>query len=179
VTLTFLARYPDDSVQKVTWPTDAQLRRRLEMAIEQGDGYAADLCRRMLGVRGVSVPVPLDVPASEPPLTPARAPEHKARKTDPATAKAAAAAIAPHITPQQARLLDAFKATPEGLTAAAASEAADVFYPSASTRITELEGKGLLVRTGETRSTPNGRQADVLTLAPSALAAAGQTVAAA
>lgn len=48
-----------------------------------------------------------------------------------------------------------------------------VFYPTASTRVTELERDGMLKRTGRTRRTSQGREADVLVLTKAAEDAVG------
>lgn len=165
----YLVDWTEESApRRIEWPTDDALRRQLEIAEAQGDTRAADLNRRRLAARGV--PVTRAVPVSPPP-------EKKARATDPDTSRRAAAAAAPRAGTCKARLLDAFHAAPDGLTYDQAASAADVVGVTASTRLTELVRDGLLERTGQTRPTSNGRDADVLKLSGSAFEAAGRTVA--
>lgn len=128
-------------------------------------------------------PTPAAHPSSGHESTPAptRAPEHgpRARNADPATAKAAAASAGIRAGTSKAKLLAAFRAHPEGLTAQAASELAGVPYQTASKRVHELRDEDrLLERAGFTRATAFGRQADVLVIAADATEAIGKSVAA-
>jgi hypothetical protein len=130
-------------------------------AVESPQGHLIEEDSRVPTSAGSSS-LPVD---PEPGSAATRLPERKARATDPATSAAAAVAAAPRAGTCKAKLMEAFRAHPQGLTAHAASETSGVTYVTASTRLTELVRDGFLERTGRTRPTANGRDADVLVLA--------------
>lgn len=92
------------------------------------------------------------------------APAHtKSRAADPVTAKTAARLAVVRQGSQRYRLLAALeRAGVSGLTAEQCAEQTGIAYVSSSTRLTELVRGGLVERTGHTRPTSSGTQADVL-----------------
>lgn len=86
-----------------------------------------------------------------------------ARRTDPWTSHAAADSMITPAKGMQAKLLEAYRESPNGLTDEEAAAAAGL-PPGAWKRCSELRSKGLITWTGTTRVASSGRHAQVCVL---------------
>ncbi len=87
-------------------------------------------------------------------------PAHKARRANPGTSKAAAQSAEPVARRHHRLILVALESMQDG-TAAEIAEAAGLQPHAVGKRLYELEKRGVIAVTGETRAMPSGRQGRV------------------
>lgn len=90
--------------------------------------------------------------------------EHKARRSDPTTSKLAAVRAFPRAGSQRRRILDALDRAPYGYTVWELHERLGLPYVSVSTRVSELKRGHWARPSGDTRTTGNGGEAEILVL---------------